>query len=375
MFSEVSAETGVSAEVDSGSAAGLVDGIHNLLIRCVGVKPGQRLLLVSETGEDVYYDAEICVAVKKVADQLGVVTKVLYAEPVADATRVSDQVSREMSLSDAVVFFSRLGDQIRFLPSSVEAGKVMCYTLTKEHLQAPFATLDHGKMTQMLQLIEFSIHSASHYQIETVDGTNLIGEIIADTDIKPSKTFHVDLFPVMIFEPIVCHNLSGNLTISRFITSTSTRAYDDSVLMIDSPVSARVENSIITSMNGNDQTVCRVVHQLERAARFSGGSPYALHSWHTGINPGTFFEGNPYDNLEYWGTVAYGSPRYTHIHATGLDPGDVAYHLMDATIRIDDELFWHDGRFVFLDRPDVKSLFTPEERQVMNSHYRLDIGI
>ncbi len=353
----------------------LADGIHNLLLNCVRVKPGERLLLVGEAGEDVYYEAELCLAVKQVADQLGLVTKMLYEEPVVDATRVSDHVSREMSLSDAVVFFSRLGDQIRFLPSSVEARKVMCYTLTKAHLQAPFATLDHERMTQMLQMIESSIHSASHYKIETADGTNLIGEIIAETGTKPSKTFHVNLFPVMIFEPIVCHNLSGNLTISKFITSTSTRAYDKSVLMIDSPVSARVENSTITSMNGDSRTTCRIVQQLERAAQLSGGSPYALHSWHTGINPGTFFKGNPYDNLEYWGTVAYGSPRYTHIHATGLDPGDVAYQLMDATIRIDDELFWHDGRFVFLDRPDVKSLFTPEERQVMNSHYRLDIGM
>ncbi len=375
MHSEVWTEKSRSAELLSADTAVLADGIRNLLLRCVRVRPGQRLLLVGEAGEDVYYDAKLCLAVKRVADRLGAVTKVLYAEPVVDGTRVSDQVSREMKLSEAVVFFSRLGDQIRFLPSSVEAKKVMCYTLTEAHLQASFATLDHEKMTQMLQLIESSIHCASHYRIETADGTNLIGEIVADTDSKPTKTFHVDLFPVMIFEPIVCHNLSGDLTISRFITSTSTRAYDDSVLMIDSPVSARVENSTITSLNGDSRTTCRIVQQLERAAQLSGGSPYTLHSWHTGINPGTFFEGNPYDNLEYWGTVAYGSPRYTHLHATGLDPGDVAYHLMDATIRIDDELFWHEGRFVFLDRPEVKSLFTPKERQVMNSHYRLDIGM
>ncbi len=375
MLSEAFAEKDAKAELELRNTADLADGIRNLLLRCVKVKSGQKLLLVGEAGESVYYDAELCVAVKQAADQLGAVTKVLFAEPVVDAMSVSSQVSREMSLSDAVVFFSRLGDQTRFMPSPGEGKKVMCYTLTKAHLAAPFGTLDHEKMTQMLQLLETSIHSASHYQIKTLDGTDLSGEIISDGDRKPSKKFHVDLFPVMIFEAINCRNISGSLTISKFITSTSTRAYDDSVLMIDSPVSARVENSIITSMNGDRQTTCSIVQQLERAAQLSGGDPYALHSWHAGINPGTFFAGNPFDDLEYWGTVAYGSPRHTHIHAAGLDPGDVAYFLMDATIRIDDELFWHDGRFVFLDRPDVKSLFTPKERQVLNSRYRLDIGM
>lgn len=70
---------------------------------------------------------------------------------------------------------------------------------------------------------------------------------------------------------------------------------------------------------GDKETVRRHERQLERAAQFTGGDPYALQSWHTGINPGTFIEGNPFENLEYWGTVAYGSPRYTHIHGTGLD--------------------------------------------------------
>lgn len=353
----------------------MTEGIHNLLLRCVRIKTGQRLLLVGEAGDDVYYDAELCLAVKRVADELGAVTEVIYAKPVVDAMSVSDQISREMLLSDVVVFFSRLGDQARFSSSPGEGKKVMCYTLTKAHLSAPFAALDHERMTQMLRLLETSIHSASHYQLETRDGTNLTGEIISSAFSKPSKTFHVELFPVMTFEPIKCNNVSGDLNISRFITSTSTRAYNQSVLMIDSPVRARVENSIITSMDGNNKTTDRINQQLARAAQLSGGDTYVLHSWHSGINPGTFFEGNAFDDLEYWGTVAYGSPRHTHIHAAGVDPGDVAYLLMDATIRIDDELFWQDGRFVFLDRPDVQSLFTSKERQVLNSHYRLDIGM
>ena len=367
--------TQMTNEINCRTSVDLAAGINNLLLRCVGAKTGEKLLLVGEAGKDTYYESDLCLLVKEEALKQGIDARVLYAEPVVDAASVSDQVREEMSLSDAVVFFSRLGDQTRFLPSPGNGKKVMCYTLTKAHLRSPFATVNHQKMTQILQMLEASIHSASHYQIETSDGTNLTGDIIADGSRETSTAFHVELFPVMIFEPINCFNLTGNLKISKFITSTSTRAYDDSVLMIETPVNARVENSVITSIDGDPQTVETIVEQLERAARLSGGDPYVMHSWHTGINPGTFFEGNPFDNLEYWGTVAYGSPRYTHIHATGLNPGDVAYHLMDATIKFDDEIFWENGQFLFLERPEVTTLFTPEERIVLNAHYQLDIGM
>ena len=353
----------------------LAGGIDNLLKRCVRIKPGQKLLLIGEAGENTYFDGELCMAVKWAADRLGAITVVHYVEPVADASEIPKVVSKDMSSSDAVVFFSRLGDQTRFTASSGQGRKVMCYTLTKAHLKAPFATLDHGKMTQMLDLLETQVRTAARYRIETPDGTDLVGEIMPGENKNPSKKFFVELFPVMIFEPINCHNLSGKLTVSRFVTSTSTRAYDESVLMIESPVTAHVNHSTITALDGDADSVRRVDRQLHRGARLSNGDPYALHSWHTGINPGTFFEGDPFADLEYWGTVAYGSPRYTHIHAAGLDPGDVAYHLMDATIRFDDEFFWQNGRFVFLDHPEVKSLFTPEERQILNSQFRLDIGI
>ena len=49
--------------------------------------------------------------------------------------------------------------------------------------------------------------------------------------------------------------------------------------------------------------------------------------------------------------------------------------MIDAIIRFDEELSWHEGRFVFLDRPDVNSLFSPEKCQILNSQYRLSIAI
>lgn len=350
-------------------------GIDNLLQRCVKIGAGETLLLVGETGEDAYYDTDLCMAVKQAADGLGAVVQLEYARPVADGANIPHAVLDKMIKADATVFFSRLGDQTRFTGSPGTGKKVMCYTLTKAHLGSSFATIDHNKMTQMLELLEAHMLTCDSYRIRTRCGTDLVGEIIANKSSEPTREFHLELFPVMIFEPIRCRNLNGSMTISGFITSTSTRAYENSVLKIDAPVKALVKDSMITSFEGDGITEQQVIRQLEKAAELTGGDPYAMHSWHTGINPGTFYEGTPFDNLEKWGTVAYGSPRYTHFHGAGLEPGDAAYSLMDATIEFDGEPIWQDGRFLFLDKPEVRSLLTPPERAVLNSRYRLDIGI
>ncbi len=351
-------------------------GIDNLLQRCARVQSGQTLLIIGESGENTYFDHDLCRMVQQAANARGIHTTVEYARPGADASSsLPVRLSKKMASADVTLFFSRLGDQIRFMVSPGQGSKVMCYTLTKAHLGAPFATLNHHKMTAMQQILETRIRNASHYQITTRCGTRLTGEIISDNRKNYRTEFHVELFPTMIFPPINCHRLAGDLTLSRFITSTSTRAYADSVLMIESPVTARVENSVIVALDGDSDTVRLIDRQLNRGGALSGGDPYVLHSWHTGINPGTFFDGDPLADLEYWGTVAYGSPRYTHLHAAGRAPGDVAYHLIDATIRFDDELLWHHGQFVFLDTPQIQSLFTSDERRLIHSKYRLGIGL
>jgi hypothetical protein len=138
---------------------------------------------------------------------------------------------------------------------------------------------------------------------------------------------------------------------------------------------AKIENSTIVDFEGDTKEIEKVKQQFERAAKITGGEAYALNSWHTGINPYTFFDGDPYADLELWGTVTYGSPRYTHIHAAGNDPGDISIQLFDASISFDDELFWDRGKFVFLDRPEVQALLDSEEREMFNSSTIRDIGL
>jgi hypothetical protein len=137
------------------------------------------------------------------------------------------------------------------------------------------------------------------------------------------------------------------------------------------------------AFDGDRELIAQLRNQLERAASITGGDPYRLNSWHTGINPHTFFNGDPDEDLERWGTVAYGSPRYTHIHAAGHDPGDVSIQLFDASIRFGNETtrettwqtIWDKGRFIYLDSDEIRALLSASERELLNSSIRLDIGI
>ncbi len=145
--------------------------------------------------------------------------------------------------------------------------------------------------------------------------------------------------------------------------------------MIDHPIRVQVENSRMLEFDGPPELVERLKAQLIRAAALTGGDAFRINSWHTGINPNTYFKGDPFSDLELWGTVSYGSPRYTHMHVAGIDPGDAALHLMDMTISFDDEIVWDKGRFVFLDRPEIQDLMDAPQRKLLNSSVLHSIGI
>lgn len=349
-------------------------GARNLLLDCAGARPGDRVLLVGEDGDDTYFARDLCPAVSEVARKLGMTPEVVMAMPVSDASAFPVVVREAMERADRTIFFSRLGDQVRFDMPNDKARAVMTYTLDLEYLSAPFASADYVLMRRIHDALLDLILNTKSYRITGACGTDLVSEIVAGRK-EAVADFALELFPVMIFPPVICHNMNGVLAIRNFVTSSSTRAYDDSVLVLDQPIMAEIENSRMVGFDGPAELVARLKTQLKRAAALTGGDPYLINSWHTGINPGTYFKGDPYDDLELWGTVSYGSPRYTHMHAAGIDPGDAAFHMMDLSIAFEDQLIWDKGRFVFLDRPDIQAMMTPQQRVLLNSSVRHDIGM
>lgn len=347
-------------------------GAENLLLNCVGARADDRILLVGEAAEAPYFAPELCDAVGAVARTLGMDADIIMAEPVADADHFPDRVRTAMEASDCTIFFSRLGDQVRF--GLGEARAVMTYTLDTGYLADAFAGVDFKATKRLHDHLLSVILGSTHYRISGPCGTDLRGEIDTRSE-RAVVDFAVELFPVMIFPPITASGLTGVLVLDHFITSSSTRAYEDSVLRLDTPIRVTVEGSRMVGFDGPVELVARLTRQLERAAALTGGDPFRINSWHTGINPNTYFHGDPYADLERWGTVAYGSPRYTHFHAAGNDPGDVAFHLFDASVAFDGEALWDRGRFCFLDRPEVAAMIGPDQHAMMNASIVRDIGI
>ena len=89
-------------------------GVRNLLLNCAKAQPGDQVLLVGEEGDDLYFDPALCDAVAQIAESYGLVPKVVMAAPVADASQFPGAVRDAMLRSDRTIFFSRLGDQVRF---------------------------------------------------------------------------------------------------------------------------------------------------------------------------------------------------------------------------------------------------------------------
>jgi len=355
----------------------LQTGARNLLLNCAGAAPGERVLLVGEQSAAPFFDPRLCGDLAEVCAQLDIEAKIVLAEPGPNAEHFPPVVIRAMQSADITLFFSRLGDQVRFLQSPGAGRKIMCYTLTREHLASPFAGIDYQLMQRVHDCLVARLEGTETIAFEAGNGTSMLAEMPHDGDDGPAllTDFSLDLFPVMIFPPVNFYRLNGQLVLEHFVTSSSTRAYADSVLILDTPVVARIEDSRMVDFTGDGALVRRLRAQLERAAAITGGDPYRLNSWHTGINPYTFFDGDPYADLERWGTVAFGSPRYTHIHAAGRDPGDISIQLFDASIRFDDQFIWNRGRFDFLDSAEVRALLAPNERKLLTASIQLDIGV
>ena len=363
----------------------LFNGACNLLQNCAGAMAGDRVLLVGEQGAAPFFDPRLCDDLAEACATLDIESTIVLAEPGADANHFPTAVSEAMQATDITIFFSRLGDQIRFLDSPGMSKKIMCYTLDRAHLSSAFACTDYHLMQRLHDHLLAKITESRAYSIVAPNGTSLTAVVPGEIDggQQAVTDFSLQLFPVMIFPPLHFHQLEGQLVLDHFLLSSSTRAYTDSVLPLPSPIKVKIDDSRMIAFDGDRELIARLRNQLERAASITGGDPYRLNSWHTGINPHTFFHGDPNEDLERWGTVAYGSPRYTHIHAAGNDPGDVSIQLFDASISFANgttpqaswQTLWDNGQFIYLDSDEICALLSDSERELLNASIRLDIGI
>ncbi len=359
------------------SAADLEAGARNLLANCVGLRAGETLLIVGEGQSDAWFRPEVSTVIAEVAVGLGAVPKVILAREVRGPEDLPRDLLETMRTADHTVFLSRLGDQVRFSGLPGSGSKTMCALYDTSYLGDAFARVPHGVFEEVSSLLLARLAGKRHCRITCPEGTDLEGGVpAADGGQAPTtQDFTVAYFPTMITPPLSAAGLTGRLALSRWLMSTSTHAYDESLLTLRHTLCADVERGRIRCFHGEASEVARVERHFERVAGLFGGEAFALNSWHCGINPRTFYAASAEDDIDKWSSMVYGSPRYTHFHACGRDPGDIAISLFDATISFDGEDFWEGGRFVFLERPEVRRILECYPGSEGAYDMRWDIGI
>lgn len=306
--------------------------------------------------DDSFYRDGLRQKVAREAEARGLRVEVLAEPPIDGPESFPGHVQSRIAAAEHTIFFSRLGSTARLLKLPGPGSKVVSYTLDGASFASPCAALPCLFLQAVHDLVVSKIAGARSYRITCPRGTDLAmrfhkTSIAAVPALTP---FTVRNFPLMIVPPISAETLTGTLALSLAILPTSTHVYEDPVLPLTSPLLLQIEKGRIIGFGG--ALAAQAEAHFDRVGRLVDGDPRAVNSWHTGINPATFFNGPALQDLQRWGNTAFGSPRYSHFHVVGSDPGDICGSLFDAKISFDGEAIWQDGHLALFDTEEGAAL-------------------
>ena len=162
----------------------------------------------SENRDASLFSTRACATTwREVCATLDIESTIVLAEAGRRRKPFSGVVSEAMQATDITIFFSRLGDQIRFLDSPGTSKKIMCYTLDRAHLASAFACTDyHADATHARSSAREDHKIEDLYDRGTerhLAGRRGANEI--DSGQQAVTDFSLQLFPVMIFPPLHFH--------------------------------------------------------------------------------------------------------------------------------------------------------------------------
>lgn len=335
------------------------DGAENLLLQCLRVTQGESLLLVLEEDESLY-SLEVGRIVEAKCHELGVKVTVLTEPLINHAADFPLSVANLMRTSDHTLFLSRLGDYVRFVELPGSGTKTTSYTFSAEQLDSPYAALSHTLLAQLRDKLERELLAASTWQISCPLGTDLNGSFDwPSLQGGDDDEILVALYPVSTFKPIPCHTANGSVALSRWLMPGGAPKIDSPGLNLSETVHCEISQGTIQRFFGSAKEADRVSKHYDRVASTLGINRNRVHSWHLGINPQTYFATAPELDFERWCSMSFASPRYLHFHTCGDDPpGEIAWSLFNCTVHIDDEIFWKDGEFSWLNRMDNREIIS-----------------
>lgn len=348
-------------------------GAMSLVRDCVGGRAGERLLIVSETEDTGFYDDQAPKQAAAVGRAIGMVVYEMKSH-----SFVNDESEKNLLLNslvgfDHIVFFSRVGDQIRFSKNLALPSSTMCYALDREALNSSFGTACYKGMQEIKVAIDHALESANEIRVTCPRGSEFIGRpnwgANAPTDVSVKR------FPLSVPRPVTAHGFSGRIALSRFLVGTGSRHYEPYCLPLPNDVIACVADGRITHFEGAADDVMHVEQHYLHVSQLYSIDPWCVDSWHAGIHPGCHFEASAEANILRWSGTAFGNPRILHFHTCGeYAPGEISWTVLDPTVYIDDVPIWDNGQLhperlvegmdVLYRHPNLARLFENPAREI-----------
>jgi hypothetical protein len=363
--------------MDNSSSNGQFDGVSggalSLLRNCVGAVEGDRLLIVEEAADAGYYDPMAPALAASAGRAMGLHVYEMQAPPGINSADDMTIFLNSLRGFDHVLFFARIGDQIRF--NSVEnlPPATMCYTLDGSNLNSDFATACHHGLCEFKEAIDTVFASAREVTVTCPLGTDYRATFAASR--KKTDDVSIKRFPTLVPRPVAAQGYQGEIVLSRFLTGTGSRFYEPYCLPLEDNVVARVRDNTITGFDGNADTVASVQRHYEYVASLYSLDAMYVHSWHAGMHPACEFNADATADLVRWSGCSFGSPRILHFHTCGsYAPGEISWNILDPTITVDGVTLWEDGtlhperlpdgELLCARHPELSSLYQQPKRHI-----------
>lgn len=353
------------------------EGARNLLLNCVGIRPGEKIVIAAEDPIESFYDALASRCILEIATELGCQASLLPCPVISGPESLPSSIIKAMEEVDHIIFQARAGDQVRFTKLGGTATKTMSYALDIGLLGSEYCTLHHGLMRDLLKALKWELDAVKTWHITCPLGTDVSGtQSSKDATAGNEEDFTLLLFPIPIFPPITCQTMEGRVAVAHWLMSTANRVYQNSFLKLDEPVMAVVEAGRIVDFEGPKDLIGKVRNHYQRVGYLFDIEEDVVHSWHAGIHPKAFYPFKATSDIDRWGSVAFANPRYLHFHTCGnYAPGEITWSIFDATVEFDGKTYWDRGRFTFLDRADLRKRLVHYGLDDWAFEQRFDIGI
>ena len=322
-------------------------------MNCARLEPGAGLAIVHEDPALGWYDLEAPLAVAEEARGLGAAPALVRVGAPGNAP--DGRAVKAVAEHDAVIFFSRIGDQDRFGDPAPGKTVVMCYARDAAMLASAYGRTDHRALLDLASAVDRILLRAGQIRISCPLGTDLAGaaptakrqpaEPDEPGEGERGEETAVRRFPMGVHRPVEAAGFSGRVVLAGWLASTGSKVYEPAFLALESPVIAEVASGRLVGLHGEAGLVARVRAHYRMVADKFGLDPDAVHSWHAGIHPGCAYLARAAEDPDRWANNVFTNPRFVHFHTCGaLPPGEICWTVLDPTIEVDGVALWRRGR-------------------------------